>query len=276
MTPEQKPSLLFLTNLYNDSPEEDIYLTEKLRQWFNISILHPLDCESVEDNFKIALIRNIWPSHEYEDQKSPFIRRLIKKGLMPMSEAERGDVEQDHYLEKDYLLDLYSKEYPVIPSVDTINDIERLGDCKEYFIKPKNMCDGEGSERLTKESLLTKELEDYLIQPYINFDYEVCFYFIDNEFIYAFSTPNRLENKACEVYIPIQADMEFARKFVAWNNLTFGLQRVDAVRVSENKELLLTELEDFGPYLYLLKLPEAIREQVVKSLAGSLLRRISA
>jgi len=75
VTSAQKPALLFLTNVYNDSPEEDIYLTKQLRQWFDISIMHPLDCESVEDNFKIALIRNIWPSHEYEVRcRRSFIR----------------------------------------------------------------------------------------------------------------------------------------------------------------------------------------------------------
>jgi hypothetical protein len=269
-----KSSLLFLTNLYNGSAEEDIYLTEKLRAWFNISIVHPLDSESIEDTFKIALIRNIWPSHEYENQKTRLIRRLIQKGLMPMSEAERGYQEHEHYLEKGYLLDLYEKGYPVIPTVDTIANIERLGNCQEYFIKPKNMCDGEGSEKLTKEALEKKVLHDYLIQPFITFDYEVCFYFIDGKFVYAFSTPNRLEGKMHEEYIPIDADFEFAQKFVYWNNLQFGLQRVDALRVTETQELLLTELEDFGPYLYLLELPETVREKAVSALAASLLKRI--
>jgi len=269
-----KPPLLFLTNLYNGAAEEDIYLTEKLREWFDISIVHPLDSESIEHSFKIALIRNIWPSHEYEDQKTGLIRRLIQKGLMPMSEAERGYLEHDHYLEKDYLLELFEKGYPVIPTVDVIADVDRLGECTEYFIKPKNMCDGEGSEKLSRELLEKKTLHDYLIQPFINFEYEVCFYFVDGEFVYAFSTPSRLEGKTYQEYKPTEADLKFAQKFVDWNQLSFSLQRVDAVRVAETQELLLTELEDFGPYLYLLELPEAVQERAVSAIAASLLKRI--
>lgn len=269
-----KPSLLFLTNLYNDAKEEDLYLTQRLRESFNIFISHPLDCESLEDRYDAVLIRNIWPSHAYEDQKTGLIRRLIRKGLMPMSEAERGYLEQEHYLEKEYLLDLYTKDYPVIPTVDNLMTIDKLGQCPVYFIKPKNQCDGEGSEKLTREILLQRNPKEYLIQPYVQFDYEICFYFIDNEFVYAFSTPNRLAGEKCDVYTPTDSDMEFARKFVDWNKLSFGLQRVDAVRVTETQKLLLTELEDFGPYLFLLELPELIRDKVVKALTHSLCKRI--
>lgn len=270
---DTKRDLLFLTNLYNDSPEEDIFLTEQLRKAFNVCISHPLDIEGIEDNFDIALIRNIWPSHEYEDQKTELIRRLTNKGLMPTSSTERGYFEQDHYLEKDYLVDLYTKGYPVIPSIDDLSSIERLGLCEEYFFKPKNQCDGGGSMRLSKDKTHSVDLTDALLQPFIQFDYEVCFYFVDNEFVYAFSVPNRLKEGGYEVYVPTEEDMQFAQKFVRWNNLSFGLQRVDAVRVSDTKELLLTELEDFCPYLYLLELPEYVRDKAVEVITNSLKKR---
>lgn len=268
-----KKDLLFLTNLYNDSPEEDIFLTEQLRKTFNVCISHPLDSEKIEDNFNLALIRNIWPSYEYEQQKTSIIRRLTNKGLMPKSSVEQGYFEQEHYLEKEYLLDLYKQKYPVIPSIDTTADIEKLGESKTYFLKPKNRCDGEGSRRVSEGELKSVDLTEALLQPYINFDYEVCFYFIDNEFVYAFSVPNRLKGGEYEVYSPTEGDMVFARKFVEWNNLSYGLQRIDAVRVSGTGELLLTELEDFGPYLYLFELPEYIREKAVKAIVNSIEKR---
>jgi len=270
----ERPKLLFLTNLYNGSPEEDIFLTEQLRKHFTISIVHPLDSEAVEDNFTTALVRNIWPSHEYKDQKAALIRRLTRKGLLPASEAERGYLEQDNYLEKEYLLDIYAKGYPVIPTIDSVSNLEVLGDCAAYFIKPKDRCDGEGSEKLSREELIKRELTDYLIQPHIAFDYEVCFYFVDGAFVYAFKVSNRLAGKDYEPYQPSPDDMAFAEKFVRWNRLDYGLQRVDAVRVHDTQELLLTELEDFGPYLYILELPEPVREKAVRSIVESLLKRL--
>jgi hypothetical protein len=233
-----------------------------------------LDIDKRSDNFDAVLVRNIWPSHEYELEKTSIIRWLINKGHIPASSAEDGYLHHPHYLEKEYLLDLFRQGYPVIPSVDTFQDINKLGNPGLYFIKPKNMCDGAGSMKIARKDLLRKKLRDYLIQPYIKFDCEICFYFIDNEFIYAFSTPNRLRDEKYQVYQPTQKDMEFANKFVQWNKMSYGLQRVDAVRVSKTKELLLTELEDFGPYLYLLELPENVCVKVVSALANSIIKRL--
>ena len=265
-----KPHLLYLTNLYNDSEEEDIYLSKYLRKYFNVYIAHPLDIADLEDSFDIALVRNIWPTHEYENHKTRIIRRLIKKGFISPSSAEAGYLKYRNYPEKEYLLDLSNQHYPVIPSIDKICDLEKLGNVSRYFIKPKNKCDGIGSATITKQKLLKKRLKDYIIQPYIEFDYEVCFYFIDNKFVQAFSTPNRLKQKEYKIYQPTNEDLDFAQKFVKWNSLSFGIQRIDAVRVKTTTELLLTEVEDLAPYLYLLELPHQYRMKIVRALVRSL------
>lgn len=265
-----KPQLLYLTNLYTDSEEEDIYLSNYLRKYFNVYITHPLDASDLEDRFDLVLIRNIWPTHEYENRKTELIRRLIKKGFIPRSSVENGYLKHKNYLEKEYLLDLFKQGYPVIPSVDRISDLDKLGSFPHYFIKPKNKCDGIGSAKVTRRELLKKGLRNYIIQPYIEFDYEICFYFIDNKFVQAFSTPNRLRQQGYKIYKPTSEDLNFARKFVKWNNLLFGLQRVDAIRVKSTKKLLLTELEDLAPYLYLLELPTRYRAKMAYSLLQSL------
>ena len=56
-------------------------------------------------------------------------------------------------------------------------------------------------------------------------------------------------------YVPTEEDLAFAERFIEWNNLDWGIQRVDACR-SKQGELLLVELEDLNPYLSLLELSE--------------------
>lgn len=66
-------------------------------------------------------------------------------------------------------------------------------------------------------------------------------------------------------YVPTEADLFFAKRFIEWNNLDLGIQRVDACR-DEQGEILLVELEDLNPYLSLLELPEETRQNFVKAI----------
>ncbi|MFD1775861.1 hypothetical protein [Paenibacillus rhizophilus] len=63
--------------------------------------------------------------------------------------------------------------------------------------------------------------------------------------------------------------------FNEWNNLDWGIQRVDACRTKQG-ELLLVELEDLNPYLSLLELTPDIRQRFVESLKHSLQKAIQA
>ena len=50
---------------------------------------------------------------------------------------------------------------------------------------------------LSKEELLERDLKDMLIQPKIDFEYEVSFYFINDKFEYALYGPDK--NKRWEL-----------------------------------------------------------------------------
>ena len=97
-----------------------------------------------------------------------------------------------------------------------------------------------------------------LIQPAIDFEYEVSFYFINDCLEYALYAPDKDKRWELENYEFSQADKEFAEKFIAWNDIENGIQRVDACRTKEG-ELLLVELEDLNPYLSILELDEKTR-----------------
>jgi hypothetical protein len=108
-----------------------------------------------------------------------------------------------------------------------------------------------------------------LIQPRIDFVYEVSFYFVDDSFQYALRAPDPAERWALEPYDPTDADLAFARAFVAWNTLPHGIQRVDACRTAEGA-LLLVELEDLNPFLSLDLLPAPTRDAFVAAVTASL------
>ncbi len=42
------PSLLFLTDLTNKSPEEDLLISDFLRRDYEVTLCHPRDCEALE------------------------------------------------------------------------------------------------------------------------------------------------------------------------------------------------------------------------------------
>ena len=101
------------------------------------------------------------------------------------------------YLGKKHLLDLYHAGYPVIPSTTALKDMERLKEFQqaERFII-KSMMGADSNDiwtNLTADQVREifptigkeKGKESFLIQPMIDFSYEVSFYYFENEFMYA-------------------------------------------------------------------------------------------
>ncbi|MBW5425057.1 hypothetical protein GKQ77_26445, partial [Streptomyces sp. BG9H] len=74
---------------------------------------------------------------------------------------------------------------------------------------------------------------------------------------------------------PTPADLAFARRFIDWNAIDHGIQRVDACRAPSG-DLLLVELEDLNPYLSLDLLDEETRDTFVTAVKGALVARIAA
>ena len=116
---------------------------------------------------------------------------------------------------------------------------------------------------------MDKNDKNTLIQPLINFDYEVSFYFIDKEFQYALYAPDKSKRWELKEYEATAADLEFAMKFVEWNNIDHGIQRIDACR-DEEGNLLLVELEDLNPYLSVLELSNQLQNKFIESLKKSI------
>ena len=263
--------ILYLTDLYYKAKgrnyyEEDIYITGKLKDHFDVVLCNPKNSESYEKDVDLIVFRNTGGVSGFKHIYNSFVERVKTNELKTFNEfTGKADM-----CGKQYLLDLTLEHYPVIPTIDNINNINLLPKVENYVIKPKDGADSIGLEFLNKNELLERNLIDSnpLIQPAINFKYEVSFYFINDKLEYALYAPNKEERWKLEKYNYNEQDIEFAKKFIKWNGIKNGIQRVDACRTQEG-ELLLVELEDLNQYLSVLELDEETRDKFIKDLINA-------
>lgn len=267
-----RPSVLFVTDLAYQARgrrycDEDIELSSRLRADFDIALCHPLEAAALMDAFDAVVVRNSGPVLHYQEQYEAFREQAAARGTRVYNPLSgRGDMAG-----KQYLLDLTAAGYPVIPTVDRPQDLGLLPGTGRYVVKPKAGADSIGLRFVGQDELAVLAYGDVLVQPHVDFRYEVSFYFVDDAFQYALQAPDPDRRWVLEPYEPSEADLVFARRFVEWNTLDHGIQRVDACRSREG-ELLLVELEDLNPYLSLDRVPEPVRDAFVTALTASLHR----
>ncbi|GAB3663977.1 ATP-grasp domain-containing protein [Streptomyces sparsus] len=276
MPSAHRPRILYVTDLTYPARgrrycDEDIHLSARLRDTFDLALCHPLDAAALMDAFDAVVVRNSGPVMNYRAAFDTFRGRATSGGVRVWNELTgRADM-----LGKQYLVDLYAAGYPVIPTVDRARDLDRLPEADEYVTKPKHGADSIGMRLLPPDRLreLARDLEltagRMLVQPRIPFRYEVSFFFVDRTFHYALHAPRPEERWQLEPYEPTAADLDFAQRFVDWNEIDHGIQRVDACRTPEG-DLLLVELEDLNPYLSLDALPQATQDGFVSAVRASL------
>ncbi|MFD8640204.1 hypothetical protein ACFV14_07825 [Streptomyces zaomyceticus] len=273
-----RPSLLYVTDLAYPARgrrycDEDIHLTARLRENFDLALCHPLDAAALMDGFDAVVVRNSGPVLGYQKEYDAFRESALARGTRVYNPLHgRGDMAG-----KQYLLDLTAAGYPVIPTVDRPEDLPLLPEAATYAVKPKAGADSIGLVFLPREELTGLGLEHggLLVQPRVDFRYEVSFYFVDDLFQYALYAPDPERRWVLEPYDPTGDDLAFARRFVDWNTLDHGIQRVDACR-APGGELLLVELEDLNPYLSLDRVPEETRDRFVAAFTDSLHRFLAA
>ncbi|WP_327112445.1 hypothetical protein OG206_04635 [Streptomyces sp. NBC_01341] len=265
-----RPSVLFVTDLAYEARgrrycDEDILLTSRLRESFDVALCHPRDAAALLDRFDAAVVRNSGPVLHYREAYDAFRARARESGVRVYNTLDgRADMAG-----KQYLVDLSRDGFPVIPTVDRAEDLGLLPRAAQYVVKPKLGADSVGLRFTAAAELPADAGDTLLVQPRIGFRYEVSFYFVDHDFQYALHAPHPERRWVLEPYAPGAADLDFARRFVEWNTLTHGIQRVDACRTAGG-ELLLVELEDLNPYLSLDRVTDESRESFVARMKESL------
>ena len=264
--------VLFVTDLAYEAQgrrygDEDVFLTSRLRQDFDLALCHPLDAAALMDAFDVVVVRNSGPVLHYQEEHNAFREQAAADGTRVYNPLSgRGDMAG-----KQYLLELTAAGYPVIPTVDRLEDLDLLPVADQYAVKPKAGADSIGLAFMAREQLEGLAYGDILVQPRIDFRYEVSFYYVDDAFQYALHAPDPGQRWTLQPYEPTNADLAFARRFIEWNTLDHGIQRVDACRTREG-ELLLIELEDLNPYLSLGLVGDQTRDSFVASMTRSIHR----
>lgn len=259
-----KKKLLYLTNLENGDPEEDLYLAEHFKKVAQVVLSHPLQCRPLLADVDGIIIRNAWPTHAYKDEWLQLIDTFAHQQLRTYNPLSgKGDMHGKSYVEE-----LFLKDFPVIPTVLSAQHLDRLSPSEFYWTKPIWGCDGSGAAKMTRSELLERSPQNTVIQPFVKFCEEPSAFFIDNEFAYGIKTTHRLNDLHFQLWHPSADEIELAKRFVEWNKLPYGLQRIDFVRLETGK-LLLTEIEDNCPFLYLLDIPEKERLIIIEKLVNS-------
>jgi hypothetical protein len=242
--------------------DEDVWLANQLRATFDVASCSPLVAEKLVDRFDVVLVRNTGPVMNYYDAYVSFREHAKRSGTRLVTDlGAKADA-----LGKDYLLELSRAGAQVIPTIDRREDIGLLppGD---LLIKPLLGADSHGMQVVARDAPLD-DLAGYLVQPKLDIDHELSYVYVDSEFLYALRTgESRWQLQQVQ---PTEEERAFAQRFIDWNGVVHGVQRVDACRTRDGR-LLLVELEDLNPYLSLDAVDRATQEKFVEALTHSLL-----
>ncbi len=259
--------LLYLTDFKNcPNPEEDEYLIPLVQKEFELIVAHPAEWRAHVSSVDGVIVRNAWPFDTYIEEYKR-LKEFLRKSPLPTHNSSGG---KGDFSGKDYLVELFRAGFPVPPSTDSIDELDVLLMSEWYWIKPKHSSNGKGGRKVTR-SELTKihNLTNTIVQPYVDFLSEPSFYFVDNVYCYSISSSNRLVEDDLAALEPSTEDIAFAQRFVDWNPISRGVQRVDAFRLRDGT-LLLGELDDFGQYLSLLDLDMQTRERALEAILASI------
>ncbi|MEX2551118.1 MAG: hypothetical protein WD638_12900 [Nitriliruptoraceae bacterium] len=263
-----RPSLLLVTDLHYPAQgrrygDEDVWLSGELRQHFDVALCSPLDAAALLGPFDIVLVRNSGPVIHHREAHRAFRAEVARRGTRVVNPLTgRGDMQG-----KGYLVELWAAGEPVIPTVGRREDLGLLPDADQWVVKPVLGADSIGLRVL--DSLDGAELEGSLVQPRVDIIHEISFVFVGRRFRYAVYAPDRARRWELVPYDPTDEDLTFAQRFVDWNALDVGVQRVDACRTRDGA-LLLIELEDLNPYLSLDLISPAARSAFTGALIASL------
>ncbi|MEO6124477.1 MAG: hypothetical protein ABIR32_12275 [Ilumatobacteraceae bacterium] len=244
--------ILYVTDLHYQANgrvyrDEDLFVTGRLGEHFDLALCGPTVAESLMDGFDAVVVRNSGPVIHHQLAYDSFRSAALDRRIRVFNELTgKADM-----LGKQYLVDLSAAGAAVIPTIDCVAGLDRLPEVEAYITKPKLGADSIGMRRVPHDELSTLDLDgSTLVQPLIDFVHEVSFYVVGDELIYALHAPDPLRRWELQPFEPSSSDRSFASAFIEWNDIRYGIQRVDACRTADG-QLLLMELEDLNPYLSL-------------------------
>ncbi len=259
--------ILIMTNIMNYEALEDMWIGASFKKDGHEVALVEMDYpEKLDEVYDVFIRRNNWYMQEskmidYYNEVDKITERITKKNLHRINFNGKFDAAN-----KEYLVKLYQKGYPVIPSFLNPNNISILENVEEFLLKPLQGYDGFGQFKISKEQLKEKYKKNYLIQPVLKFNSELQFYFLNNEFQYALEyIGSKVPVKPSpKIYNASDEEIKLAFKFAILNEEFTGVQRIDFIKL-ENGKILLLEIEDAAPYLELDCLDIELRNKFINN-----------
>lgn len=257
---------IFLITNETHGEGEDTLLLKYLQDEFQIQI-YDISQKLPQNylDFDIYLFRNAWPGRIYSNELLKLYDIANKNNIIVYNSLNQKTKE---YASKEYLRYLYKHHDNVIPTYDNLIDFPND---KKVLIKPKNGGSSYGVEIYEDKQKINKSLDGYLIQEYIPLKKELSFYFVDKVFIYALRTrASGMENRwELEEFKPSTDMLSAAHYFVEWNNMEFGVDRID-FGLTDNNKLLLMEIESDRSYFSLEELSTETLASFIKAFKQSL------
>ena len=273
----QKYNILILSNPNDIYAKEDEILADSFRKDGNNVVIKWLDYdESLDILFDVVLKRDTWAVKEqdipqYEKYNNRLKQRLKNKPIKKVNFYEVG------CNGKKYLIDYYTKGLPVIPSCDNLKQAKELKSFEEYILKPLNSFGSAfGQKSVNKEDLEKEFKEGLMIQPKIKFKSEVQCYFVEDELLYTFEfKPSKYPDYPEPTIIELtKEEKDLVYKFVNETNIKVGFQRIDFLRLEDDR-LLLLEIEANATFMDLVFLEEDLRNQVIEKYKQSVYKYLS-
>ena len=129
------PSLLYITDFSYPARgrrycDEDIFLTGRLRHDFHLACCHPKDAANLLVRFDGAVVRNSGPVMGYQAEYSVFREHALASGTRIYNPLTgKADMAG-----KQYILELFAAGFPVIPTVDRLEDLPQLPKVNRYVV----------------------------------------------------------------------------------------------------------------------------------------------
>lgn len=252
LTDKNSMKVIVLSNLESrEARAEDIFLADQLSRRVPTEVVDLSNFERFQRPDTFFLIRNIWGRPRDFMVKSNYVNHFL------------GACDQKG---KKYLVHLYKKGYPVIPTFSSFQEALNYK-AAFYLSKPLHGSDGIGIKKLShKELQHIAEDDEVVIQPFLEHAYETSFFFIDAQFQYALKTKKHRWD--LELYEPDKKELSVAQNFADWNSFK-GIQRIDFLHATAGQFLL--EIEDWCPYLSLLDVPNVPADAFIETLYKTLL-----
>lgn len=258
--------ILIITNLLNECSVEDVWIANSFAaDGHTVKLVNKYYDKSLEDEYDIFIKRYSW-IEDINDftvgaEESDYETRILNKNLPRINFDGNFDNKGKHYLSH-----LYNLGYSVVPTIDTIDDLNKIPACEKFLIKPVNGYASFGIIEVDASNIREYWNKNYVIQPKIDFDSEVQFYFVGGKYQFAqiFTPKKLLSHDNAVFYIPTDKEIELATTFAELNGEEFnGVQRIDFLKVGDR--LLLSELEDDCPYMAIESLEDEGRTSFINA-----------